>query len=87
MTKTCRGRTHIYNTVQLTYKFTLTHGPGSWPLQEKGKRVKKEPAHGPPLQARVAAANRTVLQLANCWFWRTWNERGQSKMKLNGGRR
>ena len=36
-------------------------------LQEKGKRVKKnEPAHGPPLQARVAAANGTVLQLANC---------------------
>ena len=31
-------------------------------LQEKGKRVKKnEPAHGPPLQARVAAANRTGL--------------------------
>ena len=24
-----------------------------------------EPAHGPPLQARVAAANGTVLQLAN----------------------
>ena len=24
-----------------------------------------EPAHGPPLHARVAAANRTVLQLAN----------------------
>ena len=24
-----------------------------------------DPAHGPPLQARVAAANRTVLQLAN----------------------
>ena len=24
--------------------------------------------HGPPLQARVAAANGTVLQLANCWY-------------------
>ena len=32
--------------------------------KEAGK-VNNEPAHGPPLQARVAAANRTVLQLAN----------------------
>ena len=31
-----------------------------WTLQEKGK-VKGELAHGPPLQARVVAANRTVL--------------------------
>ena len=31
-----------------------------WTLQEKGQKVKNEPAHGPPLQARVAAANRTV---------------------------
>ena len=29
-----------------------------WTLQEKGK---SQPAHGPPLQARVVAANRTVL--------------------------
>ena len=28
-----------------------------------------DPAHGPPLQARVAAANGTVLQLANMLFW------------------
>ena len=35
-----------------------------WTLQEKGK-VKGEPAHGPPLQARVVAANRTVLA-ASC---------------------
>ena len=28
-----------------------------WTLQEKGK---SQPAHGPPLQARVVAANRTV---------------------------
>ena len=37
-------------------------------MDSAGKRagkVKNEPAHGPPLQARVAAANRTVLQLAN----------------------
>ena len=31
-----------------------------WTLQEKEKKVKSEPAHGPPLQARVVAANRTV---------------------------
>ena len=44
------------------------HGPGSWTLQEK-ENVKESngPVHGPPLQARVAAANGTVLQLANCW--------------------
>ena len=31
-----------------------------WTLQEKESQ-KREPAHGPPLQARVAAANKTVL--------------------------
>ncbi len=36
-----------------------------WTLQGKSSQ---KPAHGPPLQARVVAANRTVLQLANCWF-------------------
>ena len=30
-----------------------------WTLQEKEQKSK--PAHGPPLQARVVAANRTVL--------------------------
>ena len=36
-------------------------------MNSAGKRgkVKMDPAHGPPLQARVAAANRTVSQLAN----------------------
>ena len=33
-----------------------------WTLQ--GKKKSQKPAHGPPLQARVAAANRTVLQFA-----------------------
>ena len=33
--------------------------------RKKGRKVNNEPAHGPPLQARVAAANGTVLQLAN----------------------
>ena len=50
-----------------------------------------EPAHGPPLQARVAAANGTVLQLANCCITlilahmdmnrAKHNERGQSKLE------
>ena len=35
-------------------------------MNSAGKEeVSNGPAHGPPLQARVAAANRTVLQLAN----------------------
>ena len=36
--------------------------------RKKGKEStmsQMDPAHGPPLQARVAAANGTVLQLAN----------------------
>ena len=53
------------------------------------KRSQMEPAHGPPLQARVAAANRTVLQLANCCnkrrSWRTWKEQGKTK-QMNGGK-
>ena len=53
------------------------------------RKVKMEPAHGPPLQARVAAANGTVLQLANCWFytrrsWRTWHEQGANKANERG---
>ena len=46
--------------------YTLIHGPGSWTLQEKEGKSTNGPVHGPPLQARVAAANGTVLQLANC---------------------
>ena len=65
-------------------------------LCRKKVRVKTmNPAHGPPLQARVAAANGTVLQLANMLVlsWATilahmegtngakHNERGQSKLE------
>ena len=61
-------------------------------MDSAGKRAKesieskREPAHGPPLQARVAAANRTVLQLANCWFDPGTHgmNRGQSKMNRTG---
>ena len=35
-------------------------------LCRKKKSSQMDPVHGPPLQARVAAANGTVLQLANC---------------------
>ena len=36
-----------------------------WTLQgEKTKSQKSKPVHGPPMQSRVAAANRAVL--ANC---------------------
>ena len=35
-------------------------------MDSAGKKVRSNgPVHGPPLQARVAAANGTVLQLAN----------------------
>ena len=51
------GDAHIF-TVQLSLIILhYTHGPGSWTLQEKEKGVKMDPSHGPPLQARVAAAN------------------------------
>ena len=51
---------HTYLQYTLTLQnFTLNHGPGS--MDSAGKRAKSQkPAHGPPLQARVVAANRTV---------------------------
>ena len=52
--------------------------------RKKGK-VNNEPAHGPPLQARVAAANRTVLQLANCWFDPGAHGMNRGQSKMNGG--
>ena len=55
--------------------------------RKKGKES-NETAHGPPLQARVAAANGTVSQLANMLVrkmmsrsWRTWNGTGANKAK------
>ena len=33
--------------------------------EKSSQKCQMDPAHGPPLQARVAAANGTVLQLAN----------------------
>ena len=50
------------------------------------------PVHGPPLQARVAAANGTVLAACKLLAltrrsWRTWKEQGQTKQsKMNWGK-
>ena len=55
-----------------------------WTLQEKKKKKsqsqKREPAHGPPLQARVAAANGTVLTTCHDDPGAHGLNRGQSKM-------
>ena len=54
-------------------------------MDSAGKRkCQMDPAHGPPLQARVAAANGTVLQLANMLIklddpGAHGNEQGQTK--------
>ena len=58
--------THIYNT-QLNLKIYTNPWPRIMDSAGKRKGVNKwnGPVHGPPLQARVAAANGTVLQLAN----------------------
>ena len=59
-----------------------------WTLQ--GKEKESKPMHGPPLQARVAAANRTVQQLStddpgahglNRWGKAKLNRTGQSKLE------
>ena len=52
-----------------------------WTLQEK-ERVKNEPAHGPPLQAHVVAANRTVLTTLHGDPGAHGNDQG-GKAKLN----
>ena len=61
-------------------------------MHSAGKRKSQKPAHGPPLQARVAAANGTVLQLANMLKQPTphddpgahGNEQGQTKLTERG---
>ena len=54
-----------------------------WTLQEKKK---SQPMHGPPLQAHVVAANRTVQQLPRR-TWHTWKEQGGAKLnEQNGGK-
>ena len=51
---------HSYLQYTLTYKFYTKPWPRIYGLcRKKGKKSK--PVHGPPLQARVAAANRAVV--------------------------
>ena len=56
-------------------------------MDSAGKRVKvkNEPAHGPPLQARVVAANRTVLTTCASILAHMELNRG-GKAKLNGAK-
>ena len=54
-----------------------------WTLQEE--KVKSEPAHGPPLQARVVAANRTVLAACVMILAHMEMNKGRGKSKQNGG--
>ena len=52
---------HTYLQNSTSYILLYTHGPGSNGLCRKKKKQSNGPVHGPPLQARVAAANGTVL--------------------------
>ena len=54
-------------------------------MDSAGKRAKSQKTvHGPPLQARVVAANRTVLTTSATILAHMEMNRGQSKM--NGGK-
>ena len=53
-------------------------------MDSAGKRSQSKPAHGPPLQARVAAANRTVFTTSDDDPGAHGLNRGQSNM--NGGK-
>ena len=54
-------------------------------MDSAGKRSSQKPVHGPPLQTRVVAANRTVLTTsATILAHMELNRWGQSKM--NGGK-
>ena len=59
------GDAHSYLHRQLNLKIYTNPWPRIMNSAEKKVRVKMDSAHGPPLQARVAAANGTVSQLAN----------------------
>ena len=55
------------------------------------RKSSQKPAHGPPLQARVAAANGTVLQLANMLGTTCDDDPGahgmdRGKSTMNGGK-
>ena len=52
-----------------------------WTLQEE--KVKSQPAHGPPLQARVVAANTTVLATRTTILAHMVMNKGRGNAKQN----
>ena len=54
-------------------------------MDSAGKEKSQKPAHGPPLQARVVAANRSTYN-SQRRSWHTWNEQGGGQSKMNGGK-
>ena len=98
------GDAHVFTTDILTLQFYTNPWPRIMDSAEKKGKVstrshKMDPVHGPPLQARVAAANGTVL--AACKLLALTenkppallndddpgahgNERGQRTMEQNG---
>ena len=68
MTKTCRGCTLIYSThYTLTYNFTLTHGPGSWTLQEKGVKSTRNRRTGRLCRPVLQLPTGQSCSLQTCW--------------------
>ena len=56
-----------------------------WTLQGE-KSQKSTPVHGPPLQARVVAANRAVLATCTTILAHMAMNRGRGNAKQNGGK-
>ena len=77
---------HSYVQYSLLTNSTLTMAQDQWTLQEKKKSQSEKPAHGPPLQARVVAANRTVLTTSCDDPDAHGNEQGGGQSKMNGGK-
>ena len=72
---------HSY-TIQLnTLTFTLTMAQDQWTLQ--GEKQKSQTVHGPPLQARVVAANRAVLATCTTILAHMVMNRGRGNAEQN----
>ena len=75
---------HSY-TIQLnTLTFTLTMAQDLWTLQ--GENQKSQTVHGPPLQARVVAANRAVLATCTTILAHMAMNKGRGNAKQNGAK-
>ena len=74
-------------TVQLNLNLIIytNHGPGSMDSVGKNKQEKSKPVHGPPVQSRVAAANRAVLAVGAMILAHIAMSRGGGGAKQNGG--